>query len=320
MPEKYKFDPESLQYKKQSKGRHFLIKYAGTFFIGIVIGIIFLIISAYIITTPSIRKMRRENLQAKQDIEELIKKYESIEKVMKDLEKRDENIYRAVLESNPVKDDENSSASDVKMIIEMLQNNDVRKVANYIEEQMDTILNKVKMCNNSYSTFNAVLENKAKMLPNIPSIQPVDNKGIKVMIYGFGKRVDPFYKTIKSHRGLDFSMPAGSRVFATAGGKVTRAGHFRQIGNSIEIDHGYGFTTEYNHLDKILVRKGSKVERGDYIGTVGNSGKSISTHLHYEVHINGVAVNPVNFFFADISPAEYQKLILMSSRGGVSLD
>ncbi len=320
MTDKYKFDTESLQFKKQSRKYRFLKSYIGVVLAGIVIGIVFLFISAYIITTPTIRKMRRENSQASKDLKALIQQYERIEKVLKDLEKRDANIYKAVLESDPKNNETSNIDSEVGVVVDMLQNKSLSEVANYIQKEIDKTLADIKQTDAQYTNFTKVLEEKAKMLVSIPSIQPVDNKSLEAMTYGFGKRIDPFYKTAKEHKGIDYSLPPGTRVFSTAGGTVMKVGRLRRRGNSIEIDHGHGFKTVYDHLDKILVKSGDKVDRGDYIGTVGNSGKSISPHLHYEVRVNDKPVNPVNFFFADISPEQYEKLIIFSSRGGVSLD
>ncbi len=320
MTDKYKYDEKSLQFKKQSRKYRFIRNYLGIFVAGIGIGIAFLVISAYIITTPSIRKMRRENLQAQKDLNNLKEQYERIEKVLKDLEKRDANIYKAVLESTPIAKSKNQSGTNVTEIVDMLQKGRLNEVANYIHNEMDKVMTGIKDSEKQCDDFTKLLNEKTKMLASIPSIQPVDNKEFNIMIYGFGKRIDPFYKTIKEHKGIDYSLPEGTRVYATASGIVTHAGRLRKRGNSIEIDHGHGFKTIYDHLDQILVKNGKKVERGDYIGTLGNSGKSISPHVHYEVHVNGKPVNPVNFFFADMNPEQYQKLINLSSRGGVSLD
>lgn len=320
MAEKYKFDPESLQFTKQSTKSRFIKTYLSVILSGFVIGIVFLFVSAYIITTPNIRKLRRENSQATKDVEKLTEQYERMEIVLRDLEKRDENIYKAVLESDPNENIDDTITSEVKMVVDMLQNKSFIEIADYIQVELETTLDELRKDESEYSDFSEVLAKKANMLVHIPSIQPVKNPYLEVMLYGYGKRIDPFYKSPKDHKGLDYSLPEGTRVFATANGKVTFVGRKRRKGNVVIIDHGYGFKTVYAHLDKILVKNGRKVERGDYIGTVGNSGKSITPHLHYEVIVNNKEVNPVNFFFADISPKQYEQLIIFSSRGGVSLD
>lgn len=320
MADKYKFDPESLQFTKQSTKSRFIKTYLRVIVSGIIIGIVFLFVSAYIITTPGIRKLRRENTQAGKDVKKLTEQYERMEKVLNDLEKRDENIYKAVLESDPKENVDDTLTSEVKMVVDMLETKSFIEIADFIQNEIEATLKSIRSDEDEYKEFAEVLRKKANMLLHIPSIQPVKNPNLEIILYGFGKRIDPFYKSPKDHKGLDYSLPEGTRVFATANGRVSFVGRKRRKGNVIEIDHGYGFRTVYAHLDKMLVHNGEKLERGHYIGTVGNTGKSITPHLHYEVIVNNREVNPVNFFFADISPQQYEQLILFSSRGGVSLD
>jgi murein DD-endopeptidase MepM/ murein hydrolase activator NlpD len=263
--------------------------------------------------------MKRENNQASQDLKDLTQKYEQMEKVLKDIEKRDENIYKAILESDP-NEAQNDSASEVVEILKMFEGKRPTEIAEFLDAEIDKVLVALSEDESKYKKFAKVLDTKAKMLVHIPSIQPVKNDDLEVMIYGFGKRIDPFYKTPKDHNGMDYSVPEGTKVFATANGTVSFVGRKRGKGNVVIINHGYGFETMYGHLDQILTHVGKKVERGDYIGTSGNSGKSMSPHLHYEVHLNDKPLNPVNFYFADLSPSQYNKMIKFSSRGGVSLD
>lgn len=316
---KYKFDPDSLQFTEQDTKSKFLRTYIGVIVSGVLIAIALLFVSAYIIVPPSLRKMRRENTQASKDLKDLTEKYQQMEKVLNDIEKRDENIYKAILESDP-NESKNDSLSEVTEMIRMFEGRRPTEIAAYIDTVIDKTLKTLTSNESKYRDFAKVLDTKAKMLVHIPSIQPVKNDDLEIMIYGFGKRVDPFYKTPKDHNGMDYSVPEGTRVFATANGTVSFVGRKRGKGNVVIINHGYGFETMYAHLDQILTSAGRKVERGDYIGTSGNSGKSMSPHLHYEVLLNSKPLNPVNFYFADLSPNQYNKLIKFSSRGGVSLD
>lgn len=318
---KYKFDPESLQFTEQDTSfkARFFREYLGVFVAGILIAIALIFVSAYVVIPPATRKMRRENEQAMNEMIDLTKKYEQMEKVLRDLEKRDENIYKAILESDPneIKED---SVSEVVKVMKMFEGKRPLEIAQYISDELDKALIALQGDEAKYRSFAKVLDTKAKMLMYIPSIQPVANRNLEIIVYGFGKRIDPFYKTPTDHNGMDYSVPDGTRVFATAHGTVSFAGQKRGDGNIVIINHGYGFETRYAHLDQILVSVGKKVERSDYIGTAGNSGKSMSPHLHYEVRINEKPVNPVNFFFADLAPDQYEKMIHFSSRGGVSLD
>ncbi len=318
---KYKFDPESLQYTahETSFRSRFVREYIGVIIAGIMISIGILLISAYIIVTPSTRKIRRENRQSNEALIDLSQRFSQTEKVLKDLEKRDENIYKAVLESNP-EDNKQDSISSIKTMLELFQGHSSLDIAKYIGNALDSILLQFNQNENKYKNFAKDFDSREKMLVNIPSIQPVENTDLEIIVYGFGKRIDPFYKTPVDHKGMDFSVPEGTRVFATADGTVTFVGEKRGDGLMVLINHGYGFATKYAHLDKTLVSVGQKVKRGNYVGTAGNTGKSMAPHLHYEVSVNNNPVNPVNFFFADLKPDQYEKMIHYSSRGGVSLD
>jgi septal ring factor EnvC (AmiA/AmiB activator) len=318
---KYKFDPESLQYKVQDNSfkSRFFREYLGVIIAGILISIGLLIVSSYIIVTPSARKSRRENIQSSEAVVEFSQRLNQTEKVLKDIEKRDENIYKAVLESNP---DDNSfdSISKSGLMMKMFQSNSPLEISKYISNQLDSLISTFSNDKETYINLAKDIEKKGKMLVNIPSIQPLKNEDLSIGLYGFGKRIDPFFKTPKDHKGLDFSVPEGTPVYATADGEVSISGVKRGDGLMILINHGYGFETKYSHLDQSFLAVGKKVKRGDYIGTVGISGKSLTPHLHYEVIVNNNSVNPVNFFFADLKPDQYEKIIRLSSRGGVSLD
>jgi len=318
---KYKFDPESLQYKEQDTSfrSRFIREYIGVIITGIMISIGLLLISAYLIVTPSTRKIRRENKQANEALIDLSIRFGQTEKVLKDLEKRDENIYKAVLESTP-EDNKQDSISSVQTMLELFKGHSPLEIAEFINNQLDSVLERFNKDDEQYRNFAKDLDLKEKMLVNIPSIQPLQNDDLEIIVYGFGKRIDPFYKTPANHRGMDFSVPEGTRVFATANGTVSFVGDRRGDGLMVLINHGYGFATKYAHLDKVFVSAGQKVKRGNFVGTAGNSGKSMAPHLHYEVTVNNEPVNPVNFFFADLKPEQYEKMIHYSSRGGVSLD
>jgi murein DD-endopeptidase MepM/ murein hydrolase activator NlpD len=162
---------------------------------------------------------------------------------------------------------------------------------------------------------------KKDLLASIPAIQPVSNKELKRMASGFGYRIDPHYKTRAFHAGMDFTAPSGTPIYATGNGKVARADNrAKGYGNHVRIDHGYGYVTLYAHMSKILVKLGQDVKRGDIIGLVGNTGKSVGPHCHYEVRKNGDPLNPVNFYFNDLSPEQYEIMVNMANSANQSLD
>ena len=159
------------------------------------------------------------------------------------------------------------------------------------------------------------------MLAAIPAIQPLSNKDLSRIASGFGQRIDPIYKTPKFHAGVDFSAKTGTPIYSTGDGKVIRVRKSKKgYGNHVKIDHGYGYTTLYAHMSKYIVRKGQKVKRGEIIGYVGNTGKSVAPHLHYEVHKDNIKVDPKYFFFDDLNPDEYEKMIFLSSQSNQSFD
>jgi len=163
--------------------------------------------------------------------------------------------------------------------------------------------------------------NKEKMLASIPAIQPVANKNLKKMASGYGYRIHPIYKVRKMHWGTDFSAPTGTPIYATGDGKVTTYKRSRSgYGYHIVIDHGFGYETLYGHMSKIEVRRGQRVKRGDVIGYIGSTGSSTAPHLHYEVMKDGRKINPINYFFNDLSPEEYEEMLIISSHSNQSFD
>jgi murein DD-endopeptidase MepM/ murein hydrolase activator NlpD len=319
--EKYKFDPESLQFTKQDTSfrSKFIREYLGVIVTGILIAFGLLVVSTYIVVSPQDRKMRREIRLIRKDYKEQVERYGQTEKVLKDIEKRDDNIYKAVLESDPKKL-KSDTISSYLTLLDKTENMNPLNLAIYLDVQFDSLLRIMAAQENDYKDFAKIFNSKANMLDYIPSIQPVENADLGIIIYGFGKRIDPFYKTAIDHKGMDYSISEGSKVNATAAGIVRFVGQMRGEGNTVVIDHGYGFETRYSHLDQILISDGKKVSRGDFIATSGNTGKSMAPHLHYEVIFNGKPFNPVNFFFADLNASKYDKMIKLSTRGGISLD
>ena len=191
-----------------------------------------------------------------------------------------------------------------------------------VQKKIDRLTKKIYIQIQSFDTITNLIENKSKMFASIPAIQPVSNVDLKRKTSGFGHRIDPIYKTKKMHYGIDFSAEIGTPVYATGDGVIKKAkkNNSGGYGKYIIIDHSDDYKTLYAHLNEITVKKGSKVKRGDIIGYVGNSGKSTAPHLHYEVHYKDQKIDPVNFFFDDLSPAEYDQMLKISSTENQSFD
>lgn len=323
---KYKFNPETLSYERvgislKEKFTKIFTYLSSSLSLALVIVIV--IINTY--ETPKSKALKRENQQLITQYELMSKDLERIENVLGELQQRDDNIYRVIFEAEPIpssvrkagfggsnKYSHLESLDNNKLIIETARKLDVLSKAAYIQSK-------------SYDDVLELALNKEKMLASIPAIQPVKNKDLKRTASGWGYRMHPIYKVRKMHYGMDFTAPVGTPVFATGdgvvvemkGSKRTRVG----FGLVVKIDHDYGYETVYAHLNAFNVsRVGQKVKRGDIIGYVGNSGGSTAPHLHYEVHKNGKAVNPQYFYYKDLTPQEYDKMIAISSNIGQTLD
>ena len=319
---KFKFDPDSLEYKAQDSSfkARFFREFVSQVLTGVVIAFVLFLIASYIIVPPKTRKIKRENEQLRKEYAKLNERFLETERVLIDIKKRDENIYKVILESDPNEFKRRDSSVSIKNILHRYEGMNDIQIAKSIDKWAEKLLGEFNDNSIEFHKLAEVINTKEKMLKNIPSIQPISNKKLDIIVYGFGKRIDPIYKTPATHNGLDYSVPEGTKILATAEGNVTYSGQKRGEGNMIIISHGYGFETRYSHLSKSFVFSGKKIKRGDVIGLVGNTGKSMTPHLHYEVRVNEKPVNPVNFFFADLSPNQYDKMIKLAARGGLSLD
>ncbi len=315
----FKFDPISLEYKKakMSKKERFFKVFLTQFIAGVVIAVILFVGFSYVTESPSERKLKRENSQLNKQYKKQLSRLEQTEKVLKDVQSRDDNIHRAIFETDPTK---NSKNNEIKNRYELFLGKGLTQIVSENYDRLIVLRKKMRTQSITYNELAKLVNTKESMLNNIPSIQPVANKKLKLIIYGYGQRIDPIYKTPAFHPGIDFAVPERTPVYATADGTVIVANEKRGHGKQIRISHSFGYKTIYSHLSKIMVHRGKKIKRGQIIGLVGNTGKSITPHLHYEISLDGKTVNPINFFFADLSPTQYNQLIEISSRGGLSLD
>jgi len=287
---------------------------------GIGISIIVLIVVFALVDSPEEKHLRSENHKLITQYNILNKRYHEMEGVLDDIRQRDENLYRVMLEADTMPDvmrnDDPLYNKKYDEFLDLSSYDVVFKTsaeADYIQE---------RICQQS-SSFNEIadlLQKNSNKLECIPAIQPILNKNLKSISSGYGYRVDPIFRIRRMHTGMDFSASRGTKVFATGNGVVSEAGRKAGYGNIVVINHGFGYTTVYAHLQKINVKPRQKVTRAQVIGTVGSTGKSTGTHLHYEVRYHGTPVNPVNFFFLDLSPAEYDEMIQIASNAGKVLD
>lgn len=319
---RYRFNPETLQYDRielsfQKKVLRFLSYFAAS----ILLGAIYMLLFTFLFDSPKERKLKREVSELRSQYELMNKQMDQVVSVLEDLEYRDDNLYRTVFEAEPIpKSIRKAGFGGVNRYSELegYENSDI--IIN-TAARLDQITREVYVQSKSYDELIELAKNKEKMLASIPAIQPISNKDLKRTASGWGYRIHPIYKIRKFHYGMDFTAPRGTPVYATGDGVVKMVRKSRRgYGNQILIDHGYGYVTQYAHLNDFNVRKGQKVKRGDVIGFVGSTGLSTAPHLHYGILYNGKYVNPINYYFNDLSADEYEKMVTLSQNAGQSFD
>lgn len=319
---RYRYNPETLNYEKvQITWKDHLkkalsIMVSGLFFAGLI-----LFIAYTYFESPKERILERENAQLTEEYRELNSRINNLSEVMLDMEHRDDNIYRVIFEADPI--DKNKRLSGIGGVnrYRHLEGYEFSDLTIETNRRLDELSKRIVVQSESLDEVVELAKNKEDMLRSIPAIQPVANKDLTRMASGYGMRIDPHYKVPKMHQGMDFTAPTGTPIYATGDGKVIRADSKSSgYGKHIRIDHGYGYVTLYAHMSAYKVRAGQKVKRGDVIGLVGNTGKSKGPHLHYEVRVNNDPINPVNFYFNDITAEEYARLIELAENSNQSLD
>ena len=319
---KYKYNPDTLTYEKvKLTGWQVFGKVVLFIFAGLVFGLIVMFIAYNLFTSPKELMLERENAYLKENYKRMNKELESIEKVLSDIEERDDNIYRVIFEAEPVpKGVRNAGVGGINRYKDLEGYSNEEIVVN-TNKRLDKIAKKLYVQSKSYDEVIKLAINKEELLASIPAIQPIPNKNLKRMASGYGFRIHPIYKTRKFHYGMDFTAPTGTEIYATGNGVVKAVKKSRRgLGKHVIIDHGFGYETVYAHMSKFNVRRGQKVKRGDVIGYVGNTGTSTAPHLHYEVHKDGKKINPINYYFNDLTPEEYDRMIEISSSSNQSFD
>ncbi len=322
---KYIFNPDTLSYERigisfREKSTKILAYFSSSLALALIIFVV--VINSY--ETPKTRALKRENQRLLTQYELMQKDLGKIEKVLEELQQRDDNIYRVIFETDPIPSSVRKAGFGGANKYSQLENMDNSELVIETARRLDIVSKEAYIQSKSYDEVLQMALNKEDMLASLPAIQPVTNKDLKRTASGWGYRIHPIYKVRKMHWGMDFTAPVGTPVYATGNGKVTEVSGSKRsrvgLGLTIMIDHGYGYETVYGHLNSFNVKRGQKVKRGDVIGYVGNSGGSTAPHLHYEVHKNGKRVNPAYYYYKDLTPQEYDKMIAISSNIGQTLD
>ena len=318
---KYKINPQTLAMEQVEHGFRYWVRQTGIYILaGIVIGILFLYLFLTFFPSPREKQLLREKASMESQLEVLNSQVDQMQVVMTDLQQRDDNLYRVLFGAEPIPLSIRQGAQRKISYYEELARMTNNQLSADLSLKVDILEKELYVQAKSYEEVMEMAKNQEIRMENIPAIQPVMNKDLKRVASGYGMRIDPVYHVRKFHQGMDFTAPTGTEVFATGNAKVTFSGWKQGYGNTVILDHGFGYETLYAHLYKSLVRKGQKVRRSDIIALVGNTGKSTGPHLHYEVRLNGRPVDPRNYYFYDLSPEEYDQMIQLSNNFGQMLD
>ncbi|MEO8086038.1 MAG: M23 family metallopeptidase [Bacteroidota bacterium] len=319
---KYYFNPSNLKYERvRITLKKRLLRVFGFLTTAIVFAAIIVVILWNIVDSPKERQMKRQLDEISLQYEMLQQRTEQAEAVLSDIQDRDNTIYRVIFEADPIPQtvrEAGYGGVDRYNNLKDYYNADLIKE---VTMKVDKLSKQLYIQSKSFDEVFNLVKNKSQMLAAIPAIQPIANKDLKYIASGFGWRIHPIYKTEKMHSGMDFTAPVGTPIHATGNGTVSKIEYDgRGYGNNVIINHGWGFESLYGHMSKIAVRPGQKISRGDLIGYVGSTGASTGPHLHYEVRKGGNPVNPANFYYNDLTPEEYEKMMELASRPGQSFD
>ncbi|MFO8235291.1 MAG: M23 family metallopeptidase [Bacteroidales bacterium] len=319
---KYKYNPKTVRYEKvKLTWRDKFIRFLTYFSATIVIALVYNFAFSIFFDTPKEKGLKRENEQLKLQYELLNKRFALVENTLEDLQQRDNSIYRVIFETDPIPQSVREAGYGGTDRYEDLKGFDNSDIVVKTSERLDKLSKQLYVQSKSYDEIVDLAKNKETMLASIPAVMPISNKDLTRTASGYGWRIHPIYKIKKLHEGMDFTAQTGTEVYATGDGVVEKVKNsLRGYGKHVVINHDFGYKTRYAHLHDFNVRQGQRVKRGDVIGYVGSTGLSTAPHLHYEVEKDGTRVNPVHYYFNDLTPEEYEKMIFISSNSGQSFD
>ena len=321
---KYYYDPETLSYKPVEYPRtlrisNFLVFLISSFLFGLFI--LFGLLTTDFLNTPEELLLKRELKNYEFQFDLVSKRLGEIENVISNIEERDNELYRNYFEASPVSDEQRKAGFGGVNRYKSLEGYGNSEQIIETTKKLDILSRRIVVQSKSLDEIRLLAEKKEELLASIPSIQPIRNDDLKRMASGYGWRIDPFTKTSKRHYGMDFSASRGTPIYAPGNGVVKRAdSRSSGYGRHIRIDHGFGYVTVYAHLNKYNVKRGQKVKRGDIIGYVGSTGRSVAPHLHYEIIKDGKKINPLNFYIGNLTSDEYNAILIQASQENLSLD
>jgi len=319
---KYYYDTKTLSYKPiESTGIDKLKKFIVYLTSSAILAFFTLLIFFQYFDSPKEKRLKGEINHLLSQYEIINNDLEKIELVLDDIQNRDDNIYRTIFEADPIPTSIRKQGFGGVNRYKKLSGYSNSDLIINTSKKIDQLTKQLYLQSKSFDEIIGLAKNKSKMLASIPAIQPVANKDLKRMTSGYGYRIHPIYKTRKMHYGMDYSAKVGTEIYATGDGVISKVKRSKRgYGNYVKINHGFGYETLYAHMSKYIVKKGQKVKRGEVIGYVGNTGISTAPHLHYEVRKDNKKINPVNFYFNDLTPEEYEKMLELASQPNQSFD
>jgi murein DD-endopeptidase MepM/ murein hydrolase activator NlpD len=320
---KYYYDTETCKYERvRTRKSDIVLNALGFLSLTVMMAVGLLILYDNYFESPKELILKNEVKELEFYYDKLNKDVEQLSQILDNIEQRDDNIYRVVLGAEPIdKSVRDAGIGGADRYADIRKKNiSHSELVIALHEKVDRVRRKLYIESKSQDEVVQLAEKKEKLYASIPAIQPVSNKNLIALASGFGLRIHPVYKVKKMHNGIDFAASIGTPVYATADGTVSNVSvRFSGYGKMVEIDHGFGYRSRYAHMHDFTVRKGQQVKRGDLIGYVGNTGLSTAPHLHYEVLINDQRVDPVHYFFNDLTAAEYEKILELASAENQSL-
>ena len=318
---KYYYNTHTLKFEKHDVPLRVRLIQTFLFVIAsIATGVFIMFIFLRYTESPNEKILRKQNEDLRDNYTVLTDRTKQLEQKMQELEHRDNNVYRSIFEALPIHDSARIKDVEIKKEVSLINSFGETELVDTLSNQLNNLSLRLAFQSKSYGQIENLVKNKEKLLLAIPAIQPVSNKDLTRIASGFGMRVHPILKIYRPHNGLDFTAPSGVPIYATADGVVDKAEFNGGFGNHVVISHGYGFETLYGHMVKIKAHAGQTVKRGEVIGYLGSTGLSSGPHCHYEVHRNGVPVDPIYYFYQDITPAHFDRILKLAAAANQSLD
>lgn len=317
----YLYNPKTRTYDRiYPTVRQRIVSYVRRMAVTVAVVAVLCVALVLIFGSPSEKELRTENSELQARFTVLSSRLDEALGVLQDIQQRDDNLYRVMFQADPIPSAiRNSGFSSTNRYEDLMTMANADLVIN-TTQKLDMLTKQLYIQSCSFDDVVEMCKSHDEMLRCIPAIQPISNKDLRYTASGYGIRTDPIYGTKRFHAGMDFSANLGTEVYATGDGTVVKMGWEPGYGKTILIDHGFGYRTRYAHLQDYRTRRGKKVLRGEVIGLVGSTGKSTGPHLHYEVHVKGQPVNPVNYYFMDLDADAYDRMIQIAANHGKVFD